>query len=171
MPKGTNKVLVRVIALFLLSLALSYCSSIDKLVAKRQAMVEGNRAYSWDEEWMELGTLIWHKEGNALYINPEKGWAKGTFGKIENLNNRYHLKPYYRFYVAEPNGKEKEVLLKMGYIQNEAFFSLSNCLEGCWSQKVLFEPGSRVIEETIVRGYEFENMEIPSKCYRVSAPY
>ena len=157
-----NKGQVRVLALFLLTYALAHCSSIDRLGTRQQAMVEGNRTYSWDEDWMELGTLIWHKEGSALYINPEKGWAKGTLGKIENLNNSYHLKPYYRFFVVEPNGKEKEVLLQMGYIQNEAFFSISNCLEGCWSQKAVFEPGSQVIEETIVRGYDFEKMEISS---------
>jgi hypothetical protein len=154
-------------------LVLLGCSSLNaKRLAKKHNRIESaNWGYYWDEKWTKIGTLKWHNHDNFLYVNEEEGWAKGTFGKVENHDNEYHLRPVYRFTVVEPSKSEKEIVVRMGYIENEGVFSRANYLENCWSEKLTFEPGSKVLDETVLRDYEIENLEIPSKCLRKSPPY
>jgi len=141
------------------------------MFTKKQKTVYGTWRYDWDEEWTQFEKLKWHKHDNFLYINVEKGWAAGTFGKVNNHDNYYYLRPVYKFTVVEPDKAEKEIVVRMGYIENENVLFRSNYLEGCWSEKVTFEPGSRVLDETVVRDYLKEKMELPSKCARKSPPF
>lgn len=148
------------------------CSSLNaKQLAKKQEIETGKWEFYWDEEWIKTGTLRWHEHQNSLYINEEKGWAEGTFGKVENCDSYYLLQPIYRFKVVGPDKVEKEIVVRMGYIEHERVFSASEYLEGCWSEKVTFEPGSRVLDETVIRDYEKDYEEIPSKCSRRSSYY
>ena len=167
------KQLYKITLLFTLAaLVLSGCVSLNIIKhAKIVKTEKGTSEYSWDRRWTKIGTLKWYEHDNHLFINEEKGWAKGTFGRVENHDNYYHLRPIYRFTVVEPNKREREIEVKMGYIEDENAWSASKCLEGCWSEKVIFEPGSKVIDGTVVRVYEMEYMEIPSKCIRKSPPF
>ena len=127
------------------------CSSLNaKQLAKKQEIETGKWEFYWDEEWIKTGTLRWHEHQNSLYINEEKGWAEGTFGKVENCDSYYLLQPIYRFKVVGPDKVEKEIVVRMGYIEHERVFSASEYLEGCWSEKVTFEPGSRVLDEKLL---------------------
>ena len=156
----------------LAALVLSGCVSLNIIKpAKIDKTEKGASEYFWDREWTKVGTLRWYEHDNYLFINEEKGWAKGTFGRVENHDNYYHLRPIYRFTVVEPNKREKEIVVKMGYIEDENALSASKCLEGCWSEKVTFAPGSKVIDGTVVRDYVMEYLEIPSKCIRKSPPF
>ncbi len=156
----------------LAALVLSGCVSLNLInLAKLEKAEKGTSEYHWDRKWTNIGTLIWYEHDNHLFINEEKGWTKGTFGRVENHDNYYHLRPIYKFTVVEPNKREREIVVKMGYIEDEDAFSASKCLDGCWSEKVTFAPGSKVIDGTVVRDYVMEYLEIPSKCIRKSPPY
>ena len=159
--------------LFILAvLVLSGCVSLNTIKkAKTDKTEKGTSEFYWDRKWSKIGTLRWYEHDNYLFINEEKGWAKGTFGRVENHDNHYHLRPVYRFKVVEPNKREKEIVVKMGYIEDEDTWSATKYLEGCWSDKIIFAPDSRVIEGTVVRDYIMEYMEIPSKCIRKSPPW
>lgn len=140
-------------------------------VGTRDGVKEGISHYSWDAGWREYGTLSWYPYDNHLYIDEAGGRAKGTFGRVENHDNYYHLRPIYRFRVLEPDGRETAIVVRMGYIRDEDTVARSSGLEGCWSEKVEFTPGSKVIEGTVMRDYEKEYMEVPSTCARKSAPF
>ena len=90
---------------------------------------------------------------------------------MENCDNYYLLRPVYRFKVVGPDKIEKEIVVRMGYIEHQRVFSASKYLEGCWSEKVTFDPDSRVLDETVIRDYEKDYEEIPSKCPRKSSYY
>jgi len=141
----------------LAALVLSGCVSLNIIkLAKIDKTEKGTSEYYWDREWTKIGTLKWYEHDNYL---------------VENHDNYYHLRPIYRFTVVEPNKIEKEIVVKMGYIEDENALSASKCLEGCWSEKVTFAPGSKVIDGTVVRDYVMEYLEIPSKCIRKSPPF
>ncbi len=142
-----------------------------QILTMKHERAKGNWEHRWDSGWRVFGTLKWHKHDNSLYVNEEKGWAIGTFGKVENHGNWYHIRPIYKFTVVEPNKGEKEIVVRMGYIEHQTFWSFSKKLEGCWSHKIIFEPGSKILEETVIRDYEMIKTDIPSKCLRKSPPY
>jgi len=172
MIKHVEKIDQKMVACILAALILFGCGSLKKLnLAKKNKIGKGILAYYWDKKWTKIGTLRWHKHGNSLYINEEKGWAKGTFGRVENHDNYYQLKPVYKFTVVEPNMREKKMVVRMGYIEDENVWSFSKCLEGCWSGKITFEPGSKVLDETVVRDYEMKYMKMDTMCVRKSPPY
>ena len=63
------------------------------------------------------------------------------------------------------------MVVRMGYIEDENVWSASKCLEGCWSGKITFEPGSKVLDETVIRDYEMIYTKMHTKCVRKSPPY